>query len=292
MAAKKAEKATGTQVAPKTPAGGANLPAHLKGKVAADSGKGISEAADDSLVPLLVVLQALSPQAMKQKPEYLKGAEAGDIWMKNAPRPVVKGGPEAEGVLAQPCSFYKNVVEWIPKNKDGSGGGYVGEHATMPADAKEVADKDDPERKRMMSPRATEYVETRNHVVILYPDGVEGQGYPYLIPLSSSGHSVSRQWMFMMKSKTHDGAKIPSFAVLYRLKTILRTKGTYNWHVIEPHEGGKDGDPLWATEAQYEAGKALHEAFAKGEKVADMKQMEPDGAGGSKADTGKAGKHI
>lgn len=288
--AKAADKKPGTQVAPKATAGGAAVPAYLKDKIKADSGKGISESADDSLVPLLVVLQAQSPQAMKQKPEYLKGAEAGDIWMKNAPRPVVKAGPEHDGVLAQPCSFYKNVVEWIPKNKDGSGGGYVGEHATMPKDAKEVADKDDPERKRMMSPRGTEYVETRNHVVIMYPDGPGSQGYPYLIPLSSSGHSVSRQWMFMMKSKTVEGSKVPSFAVLYRLKTILRTKGTYNWHVIDPHEGAKDGDPLWATAEQYEAGKALHEAFEKGEKKADMSHAEPEAAG--KAASDKAEKHI
>lgn len=281
----KKPKETGTALAaPKSN----NVPAHLKNKIKADAGKGISESADDSLVPLLVTLQALSPQVMKQKPEYLKGAEAGDIWLKNAPHPVVKA---AVGILVQPCSFYKNVVEWIPKNKDGSGGGYVGEHTTMPADAKEVVDKDDPERKRMMSPRGTEYVETRNHAVIVYT--ADGQAFPYLIPLSSSGHSVSRQWMFMMKSKTADGEKVPSFAVVYRLKTIMRTKGTHNWHVIDPQEGGPDGEVLWATEEQYEAGKALNIAFDKGEKQADMKQMEPDApATGAKVDTKKAGKSI
>lgn len=275
----------GTAVASK---GAGNVPAHLKAKIKADAGKGISDAADDSLVPLLVVLQAQSPQAIKQKPEFLKGAEAGCLWMKNAPQPVVKG---EVGVLAQPVSFYKNVVEWVPKNKDGSGGGYVGEHLTMPGDAKEVADKDDPERKRMMSPRGTEYVETRNHVVILYTE--DGQAFPYLIPLSSSGHSVSRQWMFMMKSKVIEGDKVPSFAVLYRLRTILRTKGTHNWYVIDPHEGGEDGSVMWASTEQYEAGKLLHDAFDKGEKKADMSQMQDetvvDGAKGSAA---KAAKNI
>jgi hypothetical protein len=267
---------------------GHNVPAHLKAKIAADAGKGISESADDSLVPLLVVLQAQSPQSMKQKPEYLKGAEAGCLWMKNAPQPVVKS---EVGVLAQPVSFYKNVVEWIPKNKDGSGGGYVGEHKTMPADAKEVVDRDDPERKRMMSPRGTEYVETRNHVVILYTE--DGQAFPYLIPLSSSGHSVSRQWMFMMKSKVVEGNKVPSFAVLYRLKTILRTKGAHNWYVIDPHEGSDDGTVLWASDEQYEAGKTLHEAFATGAKSADMSQMQDDTVlAAAKVDTKKAGKSI
>jgi hypothetical protein len=253
--------------------GSAAVPAHLRGRT---SGKGVSQSADDSLVPLIVVLQAQSPQAIKQKPEFLKGAEAGCIWLKNAPQPVI---PSEVGILVQPCAFYKNVVEWIPKNKDGSGGGYVGEHKEMPKDAKEVADKDDPERKRMMSPRGTEYVETRNHAVIVYtPDG---NAYPYLIPLSSSGHSVSRQWMFMMKSKTYEGHVLDSFTALYRLKTMLRTKGTYNWYTFDPHEGGDEGETLWATDEQVKAGEALAAAFEAGEKKADMASAEPDAPAGA-----------
>ncbi len=287
----KAAASKGTAVT--TPKAGSHaLPAHLKNKVKADAGRGISESADDSLVPMVAILQAQSPQAIKQKPEYLKGAEAGVIWLKNAPHPIVSG---EVGILVQPCAFWKNVVEWIPKNKDGSGGGYVGEHATMPADAKEVADKEDPEKTRMMSPRGTVYVDTRNHAVIVYTD--DGQAFPYLIPLSSSGHSVSRQWMFMMKSKTSDGDKIPSFAALYRLKTILRTKGTYNWFTFDPKEAGEEGETLWASEEQYEAGKALGIAFEKGEKKADMAHAEPETVAGSatsatKEKVQKAGKTI
>lgn len=264
--------------------GAGNVPAHLKGKIAEDAGKGVSQDQDDSLVPLIVVLQAQSPQAIKQKAEYLPGAEAGSIWMKNAPVPVISG---EEGILFQPCAFWKNVVEWIPRNKDGSGGGFVAQHDTMPADAKEVADKDDPEKKRMMSPRGTEYVETRNHAGIVYTK--EGEAFPYLIPLSSSGHSVSRQLTFMMKSKAVDGHKVPSWAAIYRLKTIMRTKGNQNWFVLDPHEG-TEGGVLWATEEQYEAGKALHTAFEKGEKKADLSSMGGDDAGGEK--TKEAAKHI
>lgn len=267
-----------------------SVPAHLRNRT---SGEGVSTSSDDSLVPMITILQAQSPQAIKQKPEYIKGAEAGVIWLKNAPHPIVPG---EKGILVQPCAFWKNVVEWIPKNKDGSGGGYVGEHETMPADAKEVQDKDDPERTRMMSPRGTEYVETRNHAVIVYTE--DGQAFPYLIPLSSSGHSVSRQWMFMMKSKTYEGKVLDSYTVLYRLKTILRTKGTYNWFTFDPKEGGEENETLWATDEQVLAGEALCAAFKKGEKRADMSQMEPDAptAGNATAATAaktqKASKHV
>lgn len=284
-----ASKTTGTQVAPKS--GGSSVPAHLRSKIKEDAGKGVSEDQDDSLVPMIVVLQAQSPQCIKQKPEYIKGAEAGDIWMKNAPHPIVKG---TEGLIFQPCAFWKNVGEWIPRNKDGSGGGFVAIHDTMPDDMVEKDDPDNPDRKRTMSPRGTEYVETRNHAGIAYTD--DGQAFPYLLPLSSSGHSVSRQWTFMMKTKSIDGDKVPSFAVLYRLKTIMRTKGNQTWFVIDPKEGGADGETLWATEEQYEAGKALHVAFAKGEKKADTSDMGAAGEAPVAAEKGKgtkeAGKHI
>lgn len=286
-------KATNKTTAVAAPRAAAGVPAHLKSKIKEDAGKGISENQDDSLVPLIVVLQAQSPQAIKQKPEYIKGAEAGVIWLKNAPQPIV---PSEVGILFQPCHFYKNVGEWIPRNKDGSGGGYVGVHDTMPADAKEVADADDPERKRMMSPRGTEYVEARNHAGIAYT--ADGQAFPYLIPLSSSGHSVSRQWMFMMKSKTVEGTKVPSWAVIYRLRTLMRTKGNQTWFVLDPKEGGDDGEVLWATEEQYEAGKALHAAFAAGEKRGDLASMEAEAppaassSGPDKAKRDKAAAHV
>jgi hypothetical protein len=103
--------------------------------------------------------------------------------------------------------------------------------------------------------------------------------------------------MFMMKSKTIDGDKVPSWAVIYRLKTVMRTKGSQNWYVLDPKEGGEDGEILWATDEQYDAGSALHDAFAKGEKRADMADVDgaeptPAASGPGKAARDKATKNI
>ena len=274
--------------------GASSVPAHLQSQVKADAGKGVSSSADDSLVPLIVVLQGQSPQTMKPKPEYIKGAEAGDIWLRSAPNPIIK---PAEGALVQPCWFYKNVVEWIPRNPDGSGGGYVAEHPW--SDNWQKADwavklgchevEDDEGFKRWMTKGDEhEFIETRNHAVIVYTE--DGQALPYLIPLSSSGHSVSRQWMFMMRAKTVDGEQVPSWAVLYRLQTLMRTKGKNNWYVLDPKEGSDEGT-LWATEEQYVAGKKLHEAFASGTKKADLAGASPE-TEAADGKTAKAKQHI
>lgn len=258
-AAAAANKKPGTAMASRGPSA---VPDYLQKAAKADAGKGVSQDRDDSLVPMAVVLQVNTPQAIKQKPEYLgHAAEGGDIWFKNLPNPVVKS---QEGILVQPVHFWKSVVEWVPKNKDGSGGGYVATHETMPEDAKEVEDDDG--RKRMMSPRSTEYVETRNHAVIAY---TEGGPIPFLLPMSGSQHTVSRAWTFMQGTKVIEGVKLPSWAVLYRMKTVLRTKGQQNWFVFDPHEGGEGDAVLYADEEQYAAGKALHEAFATGAKKAE-----------------------
>lgn len=277
---------TAKQEAPKgavtTTSGSANVPAHLRERIKEDAGKGVSADAADNLVPLVYVLQGQSPQTMKPKPEYIKNAEPGDIWLRNCPGPTPIIKPEV-GVLVQPCFFYKKIVEWIPRNPDGSGGGYVAEHEWTPDWQKrlnllEVKDESDGSTRWMDQNEEHEFIETRNHAVIVYLE--TGEALPYLIPLSSSGHSVSRQWMFMMNSKTVDNAKVPSFACLYRLKTIMRTKGKNNWYVLDPQEGSDQGT-LWATEEQYAAGKALHEAFSTGAKKADR----PDDLGGAaKAD--------
>lgn len=271
------------------------VPDYLREQMKADAGKGVSESKDDSLVPLIVVLQGQSPQVMKPKAEYIPGAEAGDLWVRNGNPPIVKN--EQGGLLVQPCYFYKTVGEWIPRNPDGSGGGFIATHEWVEGWEKSMGLKeveDDKGGKRWMDQdEEHEFIEARNHVVIIYPEG--GNLAPYLIPFSGSGHSVSREWTFMMKNKTTDGKRDPSFAHLYRLKTIMRTKGNMNWYVIKPEEGNKDGTSAWATLEQYNAGKELHEAFASGAKKADMAGAAPETAApaaGNTAQDAKAAETI
>lgn len=252
------------------------MPSFMEEQARADQGKGVSTDQADNLVPLIYVLQANSPQVSRHKPEvYVQGAEPGDIWLKGAPSPIVKGGPDEAGLLFQPCWFGKCVNEWIPRNADGSGGGFIARHATMPADAQEVlipGDKpgDKPRRKMMNQDRSHEYMETREHAGFAI---TEAGPIPYIIALSSTGHQTSREWMPLMNRKvTPGGIKAPSWAALYRITSRLRVRGNQNWFMLQVADAGPKGTAMWVDLEGYQRGKTLYEAFASGTKQA----AEPD----------------
>src|SRR5579864_7049202 len=75
-----------------------------------DAEKGVSHAMDDNVVPLVYILQPLSPQVIKKDPKYVDKAEAGMIWFRGTKR-VLDGD---EGMLVQPVFFSKCILEWRP----------------------------------------------------------------------------------------------------------------------------------------------------------------------------------
>ena len=82
---------------------GAGLPAHLAGLVEADAGKGVSTASEDNIIPLVYLLQPLSPQCMRGNADQIEGAQPGDIWLRgSAVQEIVSG---EKGIVVQPCDF-------------------------------------------------------------------------------------------------------------------------------------------------------------------------------------------
>lgn len=230
-------------------------PTFMKARMDKDVGKGVSTAQEDNLVPLIYVLQAQSPQVNKRNPNYIEGAEASDIWLRNSPDPIVKGD---EGIIFQPCFFNKDWIEWVSRD---SGGGFVGRHLELPQDAKKIEDPKNPNRVKYVRPNGNEIVETRHHVGFAI---TKNGPLPYVISFSGSGHTVSRQWMFMMNGAQIDGQKAPSFAKLYKLTTKERSNTLGTWFSLDVKDHG------WvSTEAEYTRGLELHDAFVKGEKKAE-----------------------
>lgn len=239
--------------------GSGAVPSYLK-DYEADSGKGTSSAQEDNLVPLIYVLQANSPQTLKRNPDYIEGAEAGGIWLRGSEPPVIDG---EKGILFQPCFFSKDWVEWIPRD---SGGGFVGRHDSCPAEAEVVQDPKNPNIKRFILPNGNEVKETRYHIGYVFLDGGK-RVLPYVIPLSGSGHSFSKQWMFMMNSKQSSAGTYAAWALLYRLKTKFRTNVHGDWYMFEVSEANHNGPKdSWVTEEQYKRGAALCSAFEQGGK--------------------------
>jgi hypothetical protein len=254
------------QVAAKT---SANLPAHIANRQ--HTGAGVSSDVSDNLVPLIYILQAQSPQALPKSPDFIEGATAGAIWLRNAPKDqqIVDGD---EGILFQPCHFDKVWIEWKPDR-----GGFVARHKERPAAAEQkTKDPKKPDRLHWEMPNGNVVVETREHSGFVHLD--DGTRFPYTIPFSSSGHTVSRGWMTSMNRKVVGGSIADSFCYLYRLTTQFRENDDGSWFLFEVN------DHDWVQEeSDIEMGAALAMAFKSGAK------QTMDGGDDTDTTTGSAG---
>ena len=78
--------------------------------------------ANDLVIPFLQLLQDNSPARKKQHDKYVEGAEEGMI-LNTATEELFTAD---DGMMFIPVHVQKVVVEWSPRNEDGSGGGFVG----------------------------------------------------------------------------------------------------------------------------------------------------------------------
>jgi hypothetical protein len=261
-----------------------------------DAGKGVSTAAEDNLVPLVYVLQPLSPQVM-DGPAFIEGAKPGDIWLKNASDPIIKG---RDGIWFMPCLMYQKWTEWVPRNR---GGGFVGSYDyngrdSLPNGA--IRDTQEKQRPRFYFPdTGNECVETRYEAGVVWRNGIP---LPYVIPFKSTGHAVSRAWMTKrVNLRRKDGGIWPAWSHLYRLTTTMKRNAFGNWYIFEigdpkayiagydepVDEGMKiiGGDFKMA----YAMGQQLQKAFAGGQKQEMHMDVDPDAyAGDDKSNEAQA----
>lgn len=248
-----------TELTPVTPSANAlaNMPADFLSDAEMYAGAGASNDASDQLIPFLAILQDMSPQVKKRDPAYIEGAEPGMI-MHTALKRIIPG---EEGVLFQPCFFSKLWVEWVPRK---AGGGFRGQHAERPEDAREIQDtgEDGNVRTVWRRPNGNDVIETRYHFGHIVEE--DGSFSPAVIAFSSTGHTASRQWMTIINSKKlprADGSYFvaPSWFSQYRLTTVEKSKASQTWFSWNPQEAG------WIqAKALRDAGKALHDSIASG----------------------------
>ncbi len=93
-----------------------------------------------------------------------------------------------------------------------------------------------------------------------------------------------------MNMKTHKGKKCDSWAVYYRLRTRIKTRGPYAWFMFDVTDGGalENGVPstMFApTKADYDRGKALNDSLKSGEKTFDAGAATEETVAPSTSDT-------
>jgi len=250
-----------------------------------NAGKGVSTAMEDNVVPLVYILQALSPQVQRKKEEYIDGAEAGMIWFRGT-KDVVAG---EEGIPVVLCHWNKCWIEWLPDR-----GGYVGRHAERPEAATLVTDAQNPKKKFWRMPNGNTVVETREHVVLVLD--VFDRPTPFVIPMSGSNHQSSKEWMTAANRKIIPGTdlKAPLYGYIYRMKLKFRTNDQGDWFMWDIQD--ENGEPTILTDfATMQLANQMSDDFEKGALRADnMTSDQVDdtaNAGGGKGGA-KAKEHI
>lgn len=227
----------------------------LNKMMAADSGKGVSTAMEDNIVPLIYILQSNSPQVQKKGENYVEGAEAGFIWFRGT-KDVVSGD---DGIPVVPCHFEKCWIEWMPDR-----GGFVGRHgADRPAGAVQKTDPQNPKKKFWALPNGNHVVETREHVVIVLD--VFDRPMPFVIPMSGSGHGASRAWMTLQNRKVVPGTdlKAPAYGYIYRMKLQFRTNDQGDWFMWDVQD--ENDVPTQLTDpAVYRLARQIEADFSSG----------------------------
>lgn len=215
---------------------------------------GYSEKSEDSLVPVLAILQDNSGEVKKKHDRYVEGAEAG-MFIIRAMQMIFAEGEE---LVFQPCGFSHDWVEWQGEPGEGSPVGSF-PFEERPEDAEEVTDSEG-RKKWMRSTTGNRLVETRHHFGnVLTADGP----VPVVIAMSGSNHGVSRGWTTLMKKYRVPGnpaKKAPSFMRTYLLSTAFVQRGAQSWYKFKVKDNG------WVTDRSIlENGFAFAKAVASKE---------------------------
>jgi len=247
---------------------------------------GFSTRAEDSLIPILSILQDNSGEVKKKHDRYLEGAEAGMLIVRSLKQVYGADGP-SEGIVFQPAGFTHLWVEWQ---------GEVGEGVPvaqypfddMPSDAEEGEDPNNPERKVWTRPNGNRLVDTRYHYgnmiagceIVSVPNVgqviVGGKITQLVIPFAGTNHTISRQWTSLMRSfeiPKRPGQTAPSWLRGYRIRTQFQQRGAQSWYKYLIDDLGWVGE-----KAHREAGKKLVDSVSSGKVSADI---ESEAVGGS-----------
>lgn len=150
-------------------------PSFMKGNGRGSENVGI----DDLTIPRLDLLQALSPQRDKKKPEYIDGAEEGMLF--NSVSKKLYG----EEVVFIPVYFRKEYVIWKDRKK---GGGFCGAY---PSEAAAIQGMDD----QNLNPEDHDIVDTAQHFGLIVSDhtSADPEVEEIVISMAKSKMKVSRQ---------------------------------------------------------------------------------------------------
>lgn len=230
---------------------------------------------NDVIIPRLTIVQGLSPQLQKKKPEYIEGSEIGDIC------DVATGDLFKEGVLFLPVYYRKDWLEWAPR---ASGKGLVTIHQTD--EILEETTRDD---------KGRPFLENGNYIAETaqwFGLNLTAGRRKCFIPMASSQLKRSRKFMTMVTNERiarSDGSdfQAPIFYRAYNLSTAEESNADGDWSVWNPMRGPSLPELGERWQSYMAEAVAFREALIAGEARGDMSQ-DIDGEAAGKSDDGGA----
>lgn len=200
---------------------------------------------DDLTIPRIDVIQDLSPQHKKNKPEYIEGAEPGMLFN------TVTGTLYPDGIVFVPVYFRK---EWVIWKHQSAGGGFNGAYATkVEAEAAFVEQGFEGETTKVNGVDVPMYdiVDTAQHFGMIITDGRIEE---VVMSMAKSKMKVSRKLNSMAKLAGGD-----RFSRGYKVGPVAdqNAAGQDYWN-ISFHQLG------FVSEAVYRAGEKMYEAVSSG----------------------------
>jgi hypothetical protein len=172
--------------------------------------------ANDLVIPRIVVLQGLSPQLNKNKPEYIEGASNGDF-CDVATGSIWKGNLELI-----PCYFAVVHLEWAPRD---SGKGLIANHGTDVIRAHKHATKND--RGQWVTKEGNIISDTATFYCLNVSDGLQR----CFVPLSSTAIKDAKLWMTAIGKQTlSDGSQAPLYYRSWFANTVSKNNAKGDWN--------------------------------------------------------------
>lgn len=195
----------------------------------------------DVLLPRLTILQGLSPQLNKGRPEYIAGASVGQICD-------VANGDVWDEIQVVLCHYSRVFLEWAPR---ASGKGLVMNHGDNVAILEQTVPD---EKRRPILPNGNIISESAQWAVLNLTAG----GRRSMIPMASTALKSSRQLMTRLTNMTAVASsgkqfRPPIFYKVWTLSTVSVSNSSGDWSAWKttPGQTVLEADPT---------GKLLQEA--------------------------------
>jgi hypothetical protein len=186
------------------------------------AGDGAAFDSSEMQIPFVRILQAMSPQLSKKKPEYIEGATQGDVF--NTVTSQYWDGDI--GIKVIPCYQTTKYLEFVPREQ---GGGFQGE---IPANDPDLT-KTTREGAREILPNGHELVRSDQHYCLVVEE--DGSFQPAVIDMKSSQLKVSRRWktqIAMQKVKHPKSGQMVTpavYATVWRISTTEESNDQGTW---------------------------------------------------------------